>query len=166
MKRRTFLNQMGYGVPASLALSSFLFSCKKNNGDDDGVSTEDRYKDYKVVVVGAGAAGLYAGWFLKERGFDVTILEASNRIGGRIKAHSGFADYDIELGAERIYGGNTDWYNIVSASGKAINDAQPDDHYFFRQDPSDLNEPPLKKHIACQPVQRFFSSYGFYTKSL
>src|SRR5262245_57997901 len=38
----------------------------------------------KVLVVGAGIAGLTAGWLLKQAGHHVTIIEANgNRIGGR-----------------------------------------------------------------------------------
>jgi monoamine oxidase len=36
------------------------------------------------VVVGAGLAGLTAAYELKRSGFDVTVLEARNRIGGRV----------------------------------------------------------------------------------
>lgn len=39
----------------------------------------------KVLVVGAGPAGLSAGYELKRAGMDVTILESSQRVGGRVK---------------------------------------------------------------------------------
>jgi len=45
----------------------------------------------RIVVVGAGMAGLTAGLLLKEAGHDVTILEAQNRLGGRILTYRGFA---------------------------------------------------------------------------
>ena len=38
----------------------------------------------KVVVIGAGAAGLVAASRLRSYGFDVTVLEASDRMGGRV----------------------------------------------------------------------------------
>ena len=161
MKRRTFLTQLGYGVPATLAFPAFLSSCKKNNGDADGIPADNRFKDYKVVVIGAGAAGLYTGWYLKERGFEVTILEATNRIGGRIKPLKGFADYDIELGAERIYGSNTQWYNMVNETGFAFNDAQPEDYYFFRQNGNDLTEPPLKNRAVANQYSDFNAAMDF-----
>ena len=39
----------------------------------------------KAVVVGAGIGGLSAAWFLKRKGAEVTVLEASDRPGGCIR---------------------------------------------------------------------------------
>ncbi len=58
----------------------------------------------KVIILGAGLAGLAAGKMLIENGYDITILEAQNRIGGRVFSHT-FDKKDnlvIELGAEWI----------------------------------------------------------------
>ncbi|NLF63143.1 MAG: FAD-dependent oxidoreductase [Chloroflexi bacterium] len=43
-----------------------------------------------VVIVGAGIAGLTAGLLLNQAGHRVTILEAQNRLGGRIYTYRGF----------------------------------------------------------------------------
>src|SRR5204862_7465725 len=38
----------------------------------------------KVVVLGAGISGLVSAYELREAGWDVTVLEARDRIGGRV----------------------------------------------------------------------------------
>jgi len=40
-------------------------------------------KGIKVVILGAGVAGLAAGYELRKAGYDCTILEARDRVGGR-----------------------------------------------------------------------------------
>ncbi|MGB6220232.1 phytoene desaturase family protein [Haloferula sp.] len=40
-------------------------------------------RDKRVVIVGAGPGGLTAGMILARRGFDVTIVEKQDRVGGR-----------------------------------------------------------------------------------
>ncbi|MCC2624302.1 MAG: flavin-containing amine oxidase [Burkholderiales bacterium] len=40
-------------------------------------------RNAKVIVIGAGAAGSYCGYLLDREGFNVTILEAHDRVGGR-----------------------------------------------------------------------------------
>lgn len=40
----------------------------------------------KIVVIGAGISGLAAGWYHKQRGHDVTVVEKSDRPGGWIRS--------------------------------------------------------------------------------
>jgi monoamine oxidase len=57
----------------------------------------------RIVIVGAGMAGLTAGMLLKDAGHEVTILEGQNRLGGRILTYRGFAgDMYGEFGAMRF----------------------------------------------------------------
>ncbi|HEX8099581.1 MAG TPA: flavin monoamine oxidase family protein [Actinomycetota bacterium] len=57
----------------------------------------------RVVIVGAGLAGLVAGYELKQRGHEPTILEAQNRVGGRVYTLRNFAPgLYAEAGAMRI----------------------------------------------------------------
>ena len=58
-----------------------------------------------VIVIGAGIAGLTAAVELSKAGVRVLIVEARDRIGGRIFTESGGARGSaIELGAEFIHG--------------------------------------------------------------
>src|SRR5258708_12537159 len=41
----------------------------------------------KVIVAGAGVAGLTATHRLLERGYDVTLIEANDFVGGKLGAH-------------------------------------------------------------------------------
>jgi monoamine oxidase len=62
-------------------------------------------RDRDVVIVGAGAAGLAAAATLEEADYDVVVLEARDRIGGRILTqHIASLDTPVELGAEFIHG--------------------------------------------------------------
>ncbi|XP_004840822.1 spermine oxidase isoform X2 [Heterocephalus glaber] len=72
----------------------------------------------RVVVIGAGLAGLAATKALLEQGFtDVTVLEASSRIGGRVQSVKlGHATF--ELGATWIHGSHGNpVYHLAEANG-------------------------------------------------
>jgi monoamine oxidase len=59
--------------------------------------------DHDFVIVGAGASGLYAAYELDALGYDVLILEATGRHGGRVFSGT-LGDVGIEHGAEELYG--------------------------------------------------------------
>ena len=59
--------------------------------------------DEEVLIIGAGMSGLTAARTLAEAGLKVTVVEARDRIGGRILTHRA-ADDAIELGAEFVHG--------------------------------------------------------------
>lgn len=58
---------------------------------------------HHVAVIGAGMAGLTAAKFLQDAGHKVTIIEASNRIGGRVETFRNKEEgWYAEVGAMRI----------------------------------------------------------------
>jgi monoamine oxidase len=58
-----------------------------------------------VIIVGAGIAGAVAAKNLKDKGFNVIVLEAKNRVGGRIYTDY-ISDTPVELGAGWIHQSN------------------------------------------------------------
>lgn len=124
MNRRSFLYTSAFGGLALTAFPSMLASCK------DGLAEDLRFEG-KVIVIGAGAAGLYAAQILLNQGADVIVLEASNRIGGRIKNNSTFSDFPIELGAEEVHGEKSMLYDAAVASGAQFVDEESTDYYYF-----------------------------------
>ena len=66
----------------------------------------------KIVVVGAGIAGLAATYELQKRGFDVVLLEAQNYAGGRIRTVH--ADgYHAESGASVVTTSETETLTLL-----------------------------------------------------
>lgn len=57
----------------------------------------------KVIVIGAGAAGLAAAKVLEQNDIDYLILEATDRYGGRLKKNTTLADFPIDIGAEWLH---------------------------------------------------------------
>jgi monoamine oxidase len=75
-------------------------------------------KTADVLVVGAGAAGLVAARDLGAAGLKVYVIEARDRIGGRIYTlHDSSVEVPIELGAEFIHGQPSEIWEIVQRAG-------------------------------------------------
>ncbi len=66
------------------------------------------------IVVGAGIAGIKAAQDLKAAGFTVTVLEARNRIGGRLNTGTNGSGTTIDLGAAWIHGQLDEFEGVVS----------------------------------------------------
>lgn len=66
---------------------------------------------YDVIVVGAGVAGLVAARLLSEGGRRVALVEARDRVGGRILSVAG--EVPIELGAEFVHGLSASSWKLI-----------------------------------------------------
>lgn len=82
--------------------------------------------EYDVIVVGAGAAGLAAAAHLSRNGKSVCVLEARDRIGGRIlTVRPRGAAIPLELGAEFIHGESPAIFEQLRLAGDvAVDTAQ------------------------------------------
>ena len=74
---------------------------------------------YDVLVIGAGAAGLNAARLLAQAGRRVAVVEARDRVGGRIWSVAESTDNSspklpVELGAEFIHGLPAETWSLVS----------------------------------------------------
>jgi len=114
LKRRTFLKTGAVaGVGASMLGTNILHS---------KVSAPNQAAKKKVIVAGAGIAGLCCGYELMKRGHEVVVLEASGRHGGHVlTGHDGLADgLYVDYGAEHFtkpgyekYWEYTDEFNLT-----------------------------------------------------
>jgi phytoene dehydrogenase-like protein len=78
----------------------------------------NRADAFEAVVLGAGAAGLAAARILSEAGRRVALLEARERVGGRIHTvHAVQGDLPVELGAEFIHGLPAELLALVDEAG-------------------------------------------------
>jgi monoamine oxidase len=75
---------------------------------------------HDVVVVGAGLAGLHCAAQLVDTGCDVVVLEARDRVGGRVHSHR-FADGQwCERGAEFVDAAHSTVLGLVERFGLAL----------------------------------------------
>ena len=110
MTRKEFLKMcgiLGVGIPLATTISS----CDDNSLAPDG----------KVIIIGAGVAGMSAGYLLHQQGIDFEILEAASTYGGRVKTNKNFVDFPIPLGAEWLHVEKNLLTEIVNDSSVTIN---------------------------------------------
>ena len=69
-----------------------------------------------VLIIGAGAAGLTAARDLTAAGARVLVIEARNRLGGRVLTHH-TPDGPVELGAEFVHGAVEETLSVVREAG-------------------------------------------------
>lgn len=92
----------------------------------------------QVIVVGAGLAGLVAARRLCDRGADVLVLEARDRVGGRLWSHRMPNGEIVELGGEWISTSQKAVTGLANELGLGLIDTGMD---FISRDP--IDGPPI-----------------------
>lgn len=91
-------------------------------------------KKTKVIIIGAGFAGLAAALQLYKKKIDFIILEARNRIGGRVFSHTidPHENLVIELGAEWVGNSHTRVRELCDEFSLELQNNQFDTHLIFQ----------------------------------
>jgi monoamine oxidase len=104
MRRRNFLSIFGLMLMVSV---------------NSACSNQPQGYKKRIVVIGAGLAGLATAQELHRKGYEVIVVEARERIGGRIWTSTKWADMPLDFGATWIHRpqGNplTDLANQINA---------------------------------------------------
>ncbi|WP_229218875.1 flavin monoamine oxidase family protein [Rugamonas brunnea] len=98
-------------IAAGASLGATLLSAcgeDANAGDTAGNGGAGPAPSGAVIVIGAGMAGLAAARKLRDAGKDVIVLEARERVGGRILTSQKWSDAKVDLGATWIHGAGPD----------------------------------------------------------
>lgn len=82
----------------------------------------------KVIVFGAGIAGLACSQRLHEAGIEFQLLEASDRFGGRIKPLLGHSKLPLEAGGQCIHHSDNQYYKMALEAGAILEDNYDCDH--------------------------------------
>ncbi|MHC5915738.1 MAG: flavin monoamine oxidase family protein [Nostoc sp.] len=117
LKQKTTRRRLLYG---GLGLASALATATWHNGRDSMAFGTIP----KVLVVGAGIAGLTAAYRLRQAGVPVDIIEARNRVGGRMRslANAAGTNVTVELGGEFIDTDHTKLRSLALELGLTIVD--------------------------------------------
>ena len=100
-----------FAAPAGLTLlqSSSQFSARE--GTRTAETAAIRKPTRRVIVIGAGLAGLCAAYELRGLGYDVKIYEARSRVGGRVHSLDDFVNGKIAEGGGELIGSNHPLWN-------------------------------------------------------
>ena len=130
----------------------------------------------RIVIVGAGLAGLTSAYRLKQDGIISTIYEATDRVGGRCWTRRGYFKEDqiVERGGELIDTGHKEIQELAKELGLELDNlimAEPKGtkpFYYFDQRPYSFKEatndfmkiyPKLQKDIKEAGETTLYNSY-------
>ncbi len=110
----------------------------------------------KVIIIGAGAAGLAAAHFLTKSGVECVLLEASERVGGRVYSREDLGTTPLELGAEEIHGEESAWFWLLQTHNFEILEYTHENEDLYFVDEKLLPEALLEQRIDYQNAYNYW----------
>ncbi len=83
-----------------------------------------------ILIVGAGITGLYTAYELKKAGIKVKVIEARNRVGGRIHTLHDTFSLPVDLGAEFVHGELEDSLRLLDLADADVCEKEGDSYIF------------------------------------
>lgn len=111
----------------------------------------------KVAIIGAGISGLYAGDILSQQGYDVTLFEASDRVGGRIATKTIHERLFLEMGAAEIHGNKSVIFEMLKHLGQKLEPIVGNEYVFYDNKLTDLDQLDLLPNSLQQLLKYFYS---------
>lgn len=108
IRRRGFLAATAAGLMVAGSPAAYAAGGRQKANQDH---------DFDVVVIGAGAAGLSTARDLADAGRRVVVVEARDRIGGRMWTDRTTMSVPVELGCEYIHGATASTWDLVRKLG-------------------------------------------------
>ena len=138
MERRNFIKKSTLLVAGTAIDPTFLnYACAK-----EPVLPASDFSG-KVIIIGTGAAGLYAAYHLQKGGYNFEVLEASDRVGGRLGKIENFADFPLDRGAQWLHGKRSVPGDLARMNDVFFNKDQADPSFWFKGEiESELDEDP------------------------
>lgn len=122
MNRREFVSKTGWIVSGAMLVPVLFSGCKPS--DFFSGTTEG-----EVIIIGAGASGLYAGELLIRQGVKVKILEATSRWGGRLRSVPAADQSGIEK--RIVHGQFSVLYDLLKHNGLNMQAPQLQEMFYF-----------------------------------
>lgn len=134
MRRREFLRLAGL----ALAVGAANAACRTGLAmGENSASGSGR----RVLVLGAGLAGLAAAKTLIQAGFEVQVLEGRGRLGGRTWTSTHWQDAPLDMGASWIHGtrGNP-LTELAKLAGAELAQTDEENAWIYGPDGAELDE--------------------------
>lgn len=109
-----------------------------------------------VVVIGAGISGLYAAQLLRRQYPDLLVVEAQDRIGGRIMQVHGMAPWPVELGPEFVHGRHSAFVHYAQQLGVTFTEREWPDRLYLGKEKKLVTEEETDEEV--KNAHKFFNT--------